>query len=109
MDITPEEDRVRQRLDLFVPDLLALKENEPFVRRLFSSGKGSWLSVRLLCNGLSAVESHFRSIETMTASELFVLWLDHPTDPNYGYIHFYLPDFFWTNSGIYNRRLLDHE
>jgi hypothetical protein len=107
MDTTPEEEYVRQRLDLFVPDLLARKENEPFMRRLFSSSKGAWLSVRLLCSGLSDVEGHFRSIEAVTASELFVLWLDHPTDPDYGYVHFYLPDFFWTNSGIYNRTLLE--
>jgi hypothetical protein len=84
-------------------------ENEPFVRRLFSSGKGSRLSVRLLCNGPSEVEGHFRSIETRTASELLVLWLDHPTDPDYGYVHFYLPDLFLTNSAIYNRRLLEPE
>jgi len=109
MDTTPEEEYVRQQLDLFVPDLLARAENEPFMRRLFSSGKGSWLSVRLLCDGLSEVESHFRSIETMTTSELFVLWLEHPTDPDYAYVHFYLPDFFWTNSGIYNRGLLEPE
>jgi hypothetical protein len=109
MNTTLEEEYVRQRLDLFVPDLLARRENEPFVRRLFSSEKGSWLSVRRLCSGLSEVEGHFRSIETITASELVVLWLDHPTDPDYGYVHFYLPDFFWTNSGIYNRKLLEPE
>src|SRR5262245_53747933 len=109
MDPTPEEECVRQQLDLFVPDLLAGGENDLFLRRLFASEKGSWLSVRLLCKGLSDVEGHFRSIETMTASELVVLWIDHPTDPDYAYVHFYLPDFFWTNSGICNRRLLDPE
>jgi hypothetical protein len=109
MDTTPEEEYVRQRLDLFVPDLLARGENERFVRRLFASEKGSWLSVRLLCDGISEVENLFRSIETTTPSDLYVLWLDHPTDPDYGYVHFYLPDFFWTNSGIYDRKLLGHE
>jgi hypothetical protein len=109
MDTTAEEEYVRQRLDLFVPDLLARRENEPFLRRLFSSEKGSWLKVRLLCEGLSEVEGHFQSIETRSASELVVVWLDHPTQPGYSYVHFYHPDFFWTNSAIYNCKVLDSE
>jgi hypothetical protein len=107
MEATPEEDADREQLDLFVPDLVTCQKHEQFLRRLFSCQAGTWLRVRELCAGLSEAEQFFRSLALQTESELVVLWLDHPTDPEYGYVHFYFPEFFWTSSAIYNRKVLN--
>jgi hypothetical protein len=109
MEATPEEDRVRERLDLIVPDLFAMKKYEQFVRRLFAAERGTWLTVRHLCAGLGEAEQVFEALRPLIESELMVLWVDHPTDAAYGYVHFYLPDFFWTNSAVYNRAILDNK
>jgi hypothetical protein len=109
MDASPDEDFVTEQLDLFVPDLLARKQEEAFVRRLFAAEKGKWLSVWPLCAGLPKAEAALRAITPKIQGELMVVWLDHPTEPDYAYVHFYLPDFFWTMSATYNRAILKRE
>ena len=109
MEASREEDYVRQQLDLFVPDLLENSRYEQFVRRLLSSEKGTWVSVKRLCTGFIEADKLFGSLSTLVESELVVLWLAHPTDPDYAYVHFYLPDFFWTTSAVYNRIRLAQE
>ncbi len=101
------EAEVRELLDAFVSNLLAERRYESFVTNLFRSEQGRWLSVEQLCRGLAGVESYFRRLSDLVKRELLVVWLDHPDAAGeYGYVHFYLEDYFWTTSAIYNLRLL---
>ena len=101
------ETEVTELLEGFVPNLLSDGRNEAFVTNLFRSERGHWLSVEQLCRGLDEAEAFFRRLAGLVKRELLVVWLDHPdAEGDYGYVHFYLEDYFWTTSAIYNLRLL---
>ena len=95
-----QEERACELLDAFVPDLATEKKFAAFRQNLFALDKGVWLSVRKLCQGHSECVQFFELLDPLTDSELFVVWLDHPGDSDYAYVHFYLDAFFWRNSAI---------
>src|SRR4051794_36215218 len=98
-----KERQARKLLDQFVPDLLTEQRYEGFVNRLFASPKGEWLRVRHLCEGIDSAGPFFQPLSLLARTELMVVWLDHPdTGGEYAYIHFYLEDYLWTASHIYN-------
>lgn len=108
MEPDPKEDAATELLERFVPDLLSLKRNEGFLVRLFASERGKWLSVAELCRGVVDSADFFGKLAPLTTRELLVVWLDHPSsEGEYGYVHFYLQDYFWTRSAIYNLRILN--
>lgn len=102
-----QDDQIQTTLESFVPDLLAEQRNERFVRRLLSAEKGAWHDVRQLCTALPWISTFFTSLDLLSAGKLFVVWLDHPEDGDYAYIHFYHSGTFWWTSAVYNvkRRL----
>ena len=102
------ETEVTELLGSFVPNLLSERKYEGFLANLFRSERGHWLSVEQLCRGLDGADDFFRRLAGLVKRELLVVWLDHPdAEGEYGYVHFYLEDYFWTNSAIYNLRVLE--
>jgi hypothetical protein len=110
MEPTEQETRACGILDSFVPDLLAMKKYDLFLRNLFGCEKGKWLSVRKLCVGLGETEEAFESLASLADTELVVVWMDHPwAAGEYAYVHFYFDTYFWTNSAIYNLKSITSE
>ncbi|WP_149109044.1 hypothetical protein [Limnoglobus roseus] len=104
------ETEVTELLEAFVPNLLSERKYEVFVANLFRSERGRWLSAEQLCPKVDDVDDFFRRLAGLVKRELLVVWLDHPdAEGEYSYVHFYLEDYFWTTSAIYNLRLLSRE
>ena len=50
---------LKDRLLLITTELLELKENQPFLHRLFSLKASQWSDLKVLCGGLPEIENQF--------------------------------------------------
>src|SRR5262245_6103541 len=107
MEPDETEAEVTELLENFVPNLLSEKRYEGFLVNLFASERGKWLNVAELCRGMDGCADFFSRLAALVTRKLLVVWLDHPgLEGEYGYVHFYLEDYFWTKSALYNLRMV---
>lgn len=103
MDAEPRESEVRDLLEHFAPNLLCESKFSRFVTNLFASECGKWLEVEELCRDVPSAHSAIARLNDLTRTPLYVCWLGHPgAAGGYAFVQFYLEEFFWTKSAIYN-------
>jgi hypothetical protein len=89
-------------------DLVSIKQNRDFVRRLFRTEAGRWASVPTLCEGLPETAQRLKELEALAEGELLATWLDFPISlhgSGYCLIIFYLEELNWSNVAIFNKRV----
>ncbi len=85
-------------------DLVSQRDFEPLLAQLFVKDSSQWTPLMSLAQSSSIDLSHFADI----ASQLYIVWLSHPTGGSgYAVVIFYDFDSKWTKGADYNRvRLL---
>lgn len=107
MEPDQKETDATQLLEISVPSLLSEKRNEAFLVNLFASERGEWQRVAELCRDIPGSAEFFNQLAPLITRDLLVVWLAHPSrEGEYAYIHFYLEDYFWTKSAIFNLHVL---
>ena len=95
---------VEDELEDFTADLLALKQNEGILRRLFDHSLGQWSDLMSLLDESGSVANGLQVLEEKCGGSLQLTWLEHP-DLNTGYcfILFYVDSLAWNNLALYNK------
>jgi hypothetical protein len=104
---------IEEQLEDLCGDLVAYRDNEPFIRRLFSSKPGDWHTLVDLCAGLiGGTLETLSSFPGEPAAQPRVTWIDLPDSlhgPGYAVILFFLEDPQWSMAALYHYGLLKQE
>ncbi|MEM9219643.1 MAG: hypothetical protein AAGD25_35595 [Cyanobacteria bacterium P01_F01_bin.150] len=95
---------VEDELEDFTADLVALKQNEEILRRLFSQPLGQWSDLMSLVDERGSVSTVLQTLAEKCDGSLQITWLEHP-DLNTGYclVLFYVDSLAWNNLALYNK------
>lgn len=88
-------------------DLVELKENSPFLERLFAVRAGQWLDAAVLCSQLIDITDRLEGLSESFEGALHVTWLAYPESvygDGYCLIIFFVEALHWSNIAVYNRR-----
>jgi hypothetical protein len=105
---TPGEELREGRLEDLIADLLSHKKYQEIVQRLFSRGKGEWVSVKELCAGSAGPVGMGECLHQLEG-ELLAVWLDYPgTSASEGQalLVFFYPESYRSKAAFYNRKTL---
>ena len=98
---------IEDELADFTADLLALRANEYFLKRLFKEPVGSWSNLASFLKGHPPAIQAVEKLQTDCNGIVQVTWLEHPQmAPGYCLILFYVDSLGWNNLAVYNRARL---
>ncbi len=93
---------IQDALSLIAGNLLAMKENERFVERLFREQEGDWIVVEPLCEGLPEVSDELQELGDSVRESLLVNWITFAG--SYSIIVFLSTDVLWSTVALYNMK-----
>ena len=100
---------IEDELTDFTADLLALKDNEPILYRLFANPIGRWLDLACLLDNYDELAQQLASLQADCDGTLRVTWLSHPElDEGYCLVLFYVDSLGWNNLALYNKARLEN-
>lgn len=103
-----EEMDVEDRLSCITSDLVSMKSNSPFLKRLFSQNAGKWIEIESLCSSLKEIETQLEKLRELFKGTLRVTWLTYPeaaVGEGYCLIIFFVEALHWSNLALYNKEL----
>jgi hypothetical protein len=100
---------VREQLETLCADIVSLRRNEPFLRRLFQAGMAEWRSAAHLCDGLPELAVDIAELERRAGDSLRVMWVDRPWGEvaDHCLVIFYLEETISGFFATYNRARLE--
>ncbi len=89
-------------------DLVTLRQNLPFLERLFSLEAGRWLDISVSCADLSEVQKRLQEVWNTSYPDeaLFATWLlapDDDSEDDFCVIFFWTIIGHWSTNVVYNR------